>query len=406
MAQRLHGRFTMRKTLAIFLTCVAFISQTFALVHAVESEQDWLDAEEKVSEFIPKLHILGDEYPNDVEIQLGITALYDEYGVPQGSFKSPHELRQNQEAKISAQFEKVLTIDPNNKAVWALKVDYVCRYYTAQRRDLLDQLESKIAYARERNVEEFRLYKNSDLYNWFKEEGMDTVVIRDFDLAVRQLRQKLDEKVPAVLATLNRGQSNDTENAFYNYLKAHLYFVLHEKEKALKEIEEGAAKKYFSSYVEEINKAKARVLREAKFPQPHRDLIISIRSPFEDFLRQGIWKLGLADLGKSYEEQGDFKNAEKVYRLTITMAQQAQRESIYRPLGLDVVGRRHLEKLQKKMLNKDDKMPAQEKKILGQSFLERAKYIIIVALCGIVIAGLTLLVVKKKASSRGKSRAT
>ena len=395
----------MRKTLAICLTCVAFISQTFALVHAGESEQDWLDAEEKISEFIPKLHILGDEYPNDVEIQLGITALYDEYGVPQGSFKSSHELRQNQEAKVSAQYEKVLTIDPNNKAAWALKVDYVCTYYTAQRRDLLDQLESKISYERERNTEEFRPYKNSDLYYWFKEEGMDTVVIRDFDLAVRQLRQKLDEKVPAVLATLNRGQSNDTENAFYNYLKAHLYFELHENEKALKEIEEGAAKKYFSSYVEEINKAKARVLQEAKFPQPHRDFIVSLRRPFEDFLNLGIWKRGLADLGKSYEAQGDFKNAEKVYRLTITMAEQAQRESIYRPLGLDVVGRRHLEKLQKKMLNKDDKMPAQEKKILGQSFLERAKYIIIVGLCGILIISFILLL-RKKASSRGKSRAT
>jgi len=382
----------MRKTLAICLTCVAFISQTFARVHAGESLQDWLDAEEKISEFIPKLHTLGDEYPNDIEIQLGLGFLYAKYA----------------DTRVFSdidQYEKVLTIDPNNKAAWAIKAKLICWRYTGKRIMLLDDLESVIANARERNVEEYRPYKNSDLYFWFKEEGSDTVVIKDFDLAVRQLRQKLDEKVPAVLATLNRGQSKDPENAFYNYLKAHLYFVLHEKEKALKEIEEGAAKKYFSSYVEEINKAKARVLQEAKFPQPHRDLIISMRSPFEDFLNLGIWKRGLADLGKSYEAQGDFKNAEKVYRLTITMAQHAQRESIYRPLGLDVIGRRHLEKLQKKMLNKDDKMPAQEKKILGQSFLERAKYIIIVGLCGILIISFILLL-RKKASSRGKSRAT
>ena len=382
----------MRKTLAICLTCVAFISQTFARVNAGESLQDWLDAEEKISEFIPRLHTLGDEYPNDIEIQLGLGFLYTRYA----------------DTRVFSdidQYEKVLTIDPNNKAAWAIQAKLICWRYTGKRIMLLDQLESKIAYARERNAEELRPYKNSDLYNWFKEEGKDTVVIKDFDLAVQQLRQKLDEKVPAVLATLNRGQSKDPENAFYNYLKAHLYFELHEKEKALKEIEEGAAKKYFSSYVEEINKAKARVLQEAKFPQPHRDLIVGMRIPFEDFLIQGIWKRGLADLGKSYEAQGDFKNAEKVYRLTVTMAEQSQRESIYRPLGLDVIGHKHLEKLQKKMPNQDDKMPAQEKKILGQSFLERAKYIIIVGFCGILIISFTLLL-RKKASRRGKSRAT
>lgn len=364
----------MRKTLAICLTCVAFISQTFARVHAGESLQDWLDAEEEISEFLPRLEALGDEYPDDAEIQLGLGFLYGEYG----------------DTRVFSdidQYEKVLTIDPNNKTAWAMKVDLLCTYYTAKRRDLLDQLEGMIANARKRNVEELKLYKDSELYRWFKEEGKGTAVIKDFERAVQQLREKLDEKAPAVLATLNKGQSKDPENAFYNYLKAHLYFELDEKEKALKEIEEGAAKKYFSSYVEEISNAKVRVLEEAKFPQPHRDLIVSIRSPFEDFLIQGIWKRGLADLGKSYEAQGAFKKSEKVYRLAIKMAEQSQRESIYRPLGLDVMGHNCIEELQKKMLD--------------QAPLEIGKYAVMGGLCGILIISFILLL-RKKAISRSK----
>jgi tetratricopeptide (TPR) repeat protein len=341
----------MKKTLIIFsilfvfLICMVLLNKRFVVTRTNGGFGEWSEAERQLSGFFPKLRILEDKYRDDAEIQLGLVFLYYMYDTPRDFL-------------VIEPLENVLTIDPSNRPASALLSKLLCTCYTATRRDLLDQLESVVNDAREGNIETLELYKGSDLRQWFKEKNINTVIIRDFELAPQALREKIEEGAPIILAMLNECQSKDLENALYNYLRAHLYFELGEKDKAINEIQGALTKEYLSDHIGEMSKAAARVLREVKFPQRQVELIIGIQHPFAGFLRSNIWERGLARLGKSYEAQRDFKTARRMYRLMISVAKQCQErpESVSESvlgdppsLTLQVLAQRCIDELEEQM---------------------------------------------------------
>lgn len=363
----------MKVIITLSFIVVSFVNGAGADVEEKAGFQKWEAAKKKVREFWPKIQALGEECPDDAEIQLGIAFLYNTLGAPRDASKKGWVARVGeQEKKRWEQYNKVLRIEPNNPVLWSIMAKDLARGYTGKRSRLVDELEGKVRNARVRHAGEISIYKISpwvprrlkeedksdevkvkNLYYYLKEVGKkgereDILVIEDFDLAVRGLREKLDAEAPAVLARLNEGERADGKNALYNYLKAHVYFELGEKEKGLKEIEGGVAKGYLSTYVEEKRKAVARVLGEVDFPEAERKSILRVRRPFEDFLYGWVWKAGLADLAGSCEAKGDFESAEKVYRLALEMADQCQREQ-YRPVGLGAEAEQRIKGLQRKM---------------------------------------------------------
>jgi len=352
----------MKKTAFLILIHIICISLTAVPIRAANDDDEWDKAEKGLLELMPKMPSLSDKFPNDLEIQLGIAALYFEYGAPkEPSPKSVDEFILDQNNKYFGQCEKVFLIDPNNKPGLALYSMRLCRNFTGKRKSEIEHLDGIIENAIGRNSKEIEIFPDSTLRKYFSEEDKCIVgkrpygrikgkkkyalLITDFDLAVRQLREKIDKDVPSVLAGINSAQNRDPDNAYYNYLKAHLFFSLDEKNKALKEIEEAVAKKYFSSFPEELAKAKDKVLGEAGLTKNHRDFIFSIRRPFEDFVNWSIWRIGLSDLAKEYETRKEIESAEKIYRLTIEMAKQVQKESIYKPLGLDRTAQKRINKM-------------------------------------------------------------
>ena len=359
----------MKKITFLILINIICISLTVAPIQAANDEDEWKKAEKELLELMPKMPSLSNKFTNDLEIQLGIAALYNKYGAPkEPSLKSEDEFILDQNSKFFDQCEKVFSIDPNNKPGLALYSMRLCRGFTSKRNDVFEQINRMIASARGRNSEEIEIFPYSTLRKYFSEEDKCisgkrpygrtkgkpeyAFIITDFDLAVQHLREKIDKEVPSVLEGINNAQNRDPDNAYYNYLKAHLFFSLDEKDKALKEIEEAVGKKYFSSFPEELAKAKDKVLREAGLAKNHRDFIFSVRSPFEDFVNWSIWRIGLSNLGKEYETRGEIENAEKIYRLTIEMAKQVQKESIYEPLGLDRAAQKRINELSNKIPEK------------------------------------------------------
>ena len=358
----------MSKIAFLILIHIICISNVFIPGCTRKSGDEWAQAEKALLEIIPEMPSLSDTFPNDLEIQLGIAALYFEYGSPkEPSPKSVDEFILNQNKKFFGQCEKVFSIDPNNKPGLALYSRRLCSGFTSRRKNDIELVERKISGARKRNSEEIEILPYSILGKYFSEEDKCVrgkrpygvtkgkqeyaLLITDFDLAVRQLQDKIDKDVPSVLAGINNAQNRDPDNAYYNYLKAHLYLVLDEKNKALKEIEDAVAKKYFSSFPQELAKAKDKVLQEAGLAKNYRDFVFGIRRPFEDFVNWSIWKRGLSDLGKEYEARGEIASAEKIYRLTIEMAKQVHKESIYEPLGLDRTAQKRINELYDKKGN-------------------------------------------------------
>lgn len=375
----------MKNILFILLIYVFLASPT-----AADAETDtFIVAEDKIRQFLPRLRFLEDKYPNDTEIQLGLGILYSKYAT------SP-----DFSAKAEEQYNKVLKIDPNNRPAQCIVARRLHGQSMAVHKSGLITLESLIHVARKENKQEIKMHKDGRLLRWSEINGPNVMVIKDFNNAIEQFRSKLDEKLkkklPVVLAELNKGERIDPKNALYNYLSALLYFELGENEKAVKQIEEGLTKKYLNNYGIESSKARARVLREADFPQPHRS-IIENAYPVLSYGHTVGQKMD--NLAKDYKERGSLKDAEKMYNLMIRVAEQAREE----PVPYDVTTKEKICRILEKMANKGiaelhGKLPEQDEKMLGKSQTSVGTYALIAASCGILIICIILFLRPKAAS--------
>ena len=404
-----------RKTILLSLFCFILINQSILTTCATNLEDDWDRSDKFILKLLPELPAFSDKHPNDLEIQLGIVGLYFRYGAPQTDKNQSSEeyvLEQNQ--MFFAQCKKVFSIDPNNKPALAIFSKKICSKFLAVRISNMEQLERLINVARGRNSKTIEIFPGTSLRKYFSEEDACVIgklpygapvvysfLVNDFDLATRQLQEKLDDGFSNVLAQINDAQNKDSHNAYYNYLKAALFFEIGDKDKAVKEIEDGVSKNYFSSFQEELAIAMNKVLQEAGMPQNLLDFLLSVRNPFEDFVSQTIWHAGLSDLGKEYEANENIKNAEYIYELTIKMAKQIQKEAIHGTQNLDKAAQSRINEL----LSVEN--PKQKEKIVEQNTSSTKKPFGVAlpiagaAVAGIIIAGLFLFVRKKKPKQAG-----
>lgn len=398
-----------RKAILLSLLYCICINKSVLTILAANAEDDWEQSEDLILKLLPELPVLSDKHPNDLEIQLGIVGLYFRYGIPVSEEQQSSEdyvLEQNQ--KFLAQCNKVFSIDPNNKPALAIFSKKICSGFCAVRNSNMDQLKRLITKAKERNSKEIEIFPGTSLRKYFSEEDacvigklpygkpvVYSLLVNDFNLATQQLREKLDEEFSTVLVQINDAQNKDSENAFYNYLKAALFFEIGDKDKAVKEIEEGILNKYSNSYQGELAIAMNKVLREAGMPQNLLDFLLGVRSPFEDFVTQTIWYGGLSNLGKEYEVNGNIKDAEYIYKLTIKMAKQIQKEQIHGPLNLDKTAQLRIDELSSIENSKQKIEIITQNKSSTKNPLGVALPIAGVAVAVIAIAGLFLIARKK-----------
>jgi tetratricopeptide (TPR) repeat protein len=378
----------MKNILFILFICILLTNTAVAVTETETYMQQSRFAEEKLRQFLPKLRFLEDKFPNDTEIQLGLGIIYSQYGT------SP-----DFSAKAEEQYKKVLKIDPNNRPVRCIIARRIYGHSMAVHKSGLTTLETLIHVARKENKQEVRMHKDGRLLRWSEREGPNVMVITDFNNALDQFRResdkKLEKELPGVLAEINKGERIDPQNALYNYLSALLYFELGENEKALKQIEEGLTKKYLNNYGIESNKARARILREADFPQPHRSLIEN-ECPVLAYGHMVGQKINI--LAKDYKAQGSLKDAEKMYKLMIRIAEQSREE----PVPYSARTKEKISQIVENLANKGiaelyGKLPDQDEKMLGKSQISVGTYALIAVSCGALIACIILLLRKKTA---------
>ena len=325
------------------------------------------DALTELLKFNRKLEELGEKYPDDAEIQLGLSLLLRNSG------RGAHATGFFTEDHRKALPDKF----PENRPIWAHVTNSVHLSGAPEQSHLLKclhELRRRIDTARGQDLTQFKLHPAGLLYHQFKnggkgvridkgEKGKATITVTDFDLAGGQLKEWIDQRTgdetAKVLAVLDRGGAVDPDNALYNYLKARYYFSLDDSDKSIEQIEEGVRKKYLSNYLDELSKAMRRVLGEVEFPMNKlRYLDRHIDNAYS--LCEGIHRRYLADLADSCEDRGDYAGAEKIYELTIGMAGQITEDPI--PAlsladngeHLEKWAKRRIKKLRKKMQNPEN----------------------------------------------------
>ncbi len=314
-----------------------------------------------IDDLIARLPDLSDKDPNDVETQLGIALLYDKYGPPEEPiseterkneiFKKGRALYYHDRLlvyrkKISAQYDRLFALDPSNPVGLAYRVYRVTRQCTASRQMYLADYDKMIANAKNFKMEEMKVASDCALSYLLteKDEGVKKgmgirlkrgfrkntypIIITDFDLARRALVKKLDAEVPAVIEILEKGEKADPDNALYNYLRAHLYFVLDEKDKAFREVKEGVNKRYLNNYVKERIEVRKQVALKSGFSNDVTEKILSGSHVFADFLLRDLCYAYIYKYAEQYKQQGELEEAQEKYAMLIGIANHIREEPV------------------------------------------------------------------------------
>jgi len=340
--------------IAVFCVVSCTYSNPITKTGSIGNPESELSSKQELEKVIPKLPHIARSRPKSIDTQLGIAFLYVNYGTPKGShFKTSHELRTDSKATVQTQFDRVLAIDPNNKALWAIKSNWECTMISAEFFSCLDSMEMIKERFNKSNLAEFMLtQKKGLLFYWLREDNKDEkVVIKDIESAEDQLRKKFEKKAWPVFEILNQGQSIEPDNPVYNYLRAHLYLVAGKYEEAIMEIDEGVKKQSFHTYESELRKIAGGVLKSAGASRADIEEVVTSRTIFEDFLIRGVWEQGLSGLAEKYEKQKHYDKAEKIYKLAVLMAWQTHAEQdVPGVMGLDKAAFDRLVKLREKIL--------------------------------------------------------
>ncbi len=253
-----------------------------------------VSAGQELSQKVDEISNTFIKYPKEGRLHL---AAADSYRMVGGI---PNEPR----AHSGKEYEIAVQLEPKNRLARALWMKYAAERHTG-------------AIARYyRNMEEPKK----------REESGGKVGAANIRKRGASRKPELDKKTHYFLEELNKSQDIDPDNALYNYLSAFIYFVGREREKAIDEIERGLKKKYVSLYTKERIEARQRLLDEIDFPSPERELFLTTSSSFG---MRGLICKDLVEMGKEWQKNNKFNEAEKFYSMVVRIAEQTKEDNFF-----------------------------------------------------------------------------
>jgi len=318
------------------------------------------EKQQLIDDLISRLPDLSDKNPSDLDIQLGIALLYDKYGMLEepnnetareeeifrkGTALYYHDQYLLYQKKISTQYNRLFALDPSNRIGLAYRAYKVTRQYTASRQKELGNYDKMIAQRKKLKMEEMKVASDCTLSYLLteKDEGVRKgtgvrlqrgfrkntypIIITDFDLARQVLVKRFDAKVAVVLEILEKGEEADPDNALYNYLRAHFYFVLDEKDKAFREVRKGVGKKYLNNYVKDRIEARKQVARRVGFSNDVTKKFLGSHV-FADFMWRDLCIPYIYKYAGEYKQQGKAEEAEEMYIMLMGIANHIREEPV------------------------------------------------------------------------------
>ena len=334
------------------------------------------ETERRLLSFYPQLQELGQNHPDDVEIQLGLALLHR----TGKNLARGYSFAQNSGRRAPKEPPKLFSDDRffelpkkfgKNRAAWALVANSFQKHYAPTLAKLIEcrhELKSLSIVAERQRADHAKPHERSVFYRHFSKggEGVEVekddqgkliVTVTDFDLADKQLtewiRERTGAEVAAVAAMLDKGHAIDPDNALYDYLKANLYLDVGENEKAFRQIKEALTKKYWSNYPDELGKARQRVLREVEFPSSKMRFLDRYPDNSYNLARSFIRKS--APLAVDHKNQGNPAKAKRIFELMLRMGKQVKESPMPFMVGPDQIrdiqdwAKHSIDKLEKEM---------------------------------------------------------
>jgi len=222
----------------------------------------------------------------------------------------------------------------------------------------------------------------------------------DFAASREELRKIINKELLSAITVADEAQKREPNNAFYGYIKAHLYFELGEKDMALKEIRDAASQDYLNMYFTEMRRATGKVLAEVSFPDEMRSYIVDLYEPFGDFIRGEIWEKQLVPLAKEYQEKGEAQHVQDISKVVLGITKQIREEPMPYESFFNHSFSQGLEEWVLKHNGSDSANTTQRSDEELSEFTSSAtKYVLLTGICAVLLIGGIALRKKSRSGS-------
>jgi hypothetical protein len=214
-----------RGKMLLVSVCLSLVAATLYATDLATIEKppmDRIGRIEAMKEFLPQLRPLEKTRSKDLEIQVGLAALYASYG------NSPDQFDRHR-----VQVERVLELDPNNKSAWQMRANDALGQALRMQRDTIGHVEKMIASAKERGATSIPIFSgpplnypitdpaerskwNSPLAAILGDKSGAGVITeeKDYDQAIAKVRQRANDELNQAVIAVDEAGKHDPENAF------------------------------------------------------------------------------------------------------------------------------------------------------------------------------------------------
>jgi hypothetical protein len=301
--------------LAVFLACG--VLSIIWLIHQSSYPRQSEKAYKEYKRKILRAPSVSQTYASDIEIQLGLASLYSWLGTP--AYHSGKDVN-SQSTMLMSQFEKVISLDPNCRALWAQKAftDMTSLFNGERISSLL--LREDIIAAQHEGLEKkisvpLKLWTDQGWRYQDKEIVLD-INIGDINTILEPVRKMYQKEMLKVIPKLEKIQVKyDPNNGLYNYFRAEVYFEIEMEEKAIQEVNVALDKEYFESYDTQLFNAANRTLKILGVSNKSIELLNYKKRQISSWIYQIVITENLERILSDIQTKGDKEKASDIEKL-------------------------------------------------------------------------------------------
>jgi hypothetical protein len=146
--------------------------------------------------------------------------------------------------------------------------------------------------------------------------------IQDPVAARMALLARMQGDLPELLARLDAASAKDPDNAFYDYLKARVFFETAQRDKAIECIKAALGRKILRNYVDDGRMEAGNIMKSQRYPKVCRDYIAAAGQSPGQYVATYICRDGLDEMMRERRIRGNLAGAREIGALTAQVQKQ------------------------------------------------------------------------------------
>jgi hypothetical protein len=302
--------------------------QTYGGLTTQVGPDEWTVARKAARQLAGKCEELAKDKSADAGTLLGVAFIYKYFP--------------NRGCSYDAAVDRALAAAPDNRVVLAMNREAEVTVWLAKLKYGIGALDKMFAGQRASGTGRMTLSPtNEPFYSMVKPDdpfvraekipaaagNKERYAIKDPVAARMTLLARMQGDLPELLARVDAASTKDPDNAFYDYLKARVFFETMQRDKALECLKTALGKKVVQNYVDDGRTEAIKIMKSQRYPKVCRDYIAAAGQPAGQYVATHICKSGLDEMMRERRIRGNLTGAREIGALAAQIQKQCGIES-------------------------------------------------------------------------------